>query len=107
MTYAISFSINLSYDVDLKTLVKHISKESEMNLSISNFQRQDVLGGVFYYGVSNGTAVAAFNHPTKNHTVGISYPGVNNVTNTSPGIWAVVVTSGYPADLLNFYYNVE
>ena len=105
--YSNSFTINLSIDVDLKTLLKHISKQCEMNLSISNFQRQEVSGGVFYYGASNGTVVAAFNHPTKTHTVGASYSGVDNVSTANPGIWAVSFTNGIPANLLNVYYKVE
>ena len=101
-----SFTINLSINVDLKTLVKHISEKIGQNLSESNFSRLGVFGGVFIVDDKNGKVVAAYNHPTKNHSVHIDGQLIKNVSNAGPGIWAVVFTTG-PANLFKIYFTSD
>ena len=101
------FSINLSPNIDLKTLVKHISKQIGQNFPVNNFIRQELGGGVFYHAIINGAVIAAYNHPTKNHTVTIAGPFGTNRSTASAGIWAVVYTSGFSPDLLKVYYRVD
>ena len=100
------FSINLSPNIDLKTLVKHISKQIGQNFPVSNFIRQELGGGVFYHAVVNGAVIAAYNHPTKNHSVTTAGPFGTNSSTANAGIWGVVYTSGFSPDLLKVYYKV-
>ena len=99
------FSVKLGINVDIQTLVNAISNHIGESLPASNFRRSVLSGGVVVSAYTNGMVVAAFNHPTKNHsTIIVNNTSGRLISGANAGDWSVICYSGSP-DLLKVYYG--
>ena len=91
-----SFSLNLSENVDLNTLVRRIGNVIGKSLNTSNFSRQKVGGGVFVSTIRGNEIVAAFYHGSKYHSAfadGGVFGGGSVRSSCAARKWAVATTS--------------
>ena len=101
-----AFEVHLSVNVNIKELVKHISKQIGQNLSYNYFKRHELNGGVAYTAYINGMMIAAYNHPTKRHTIYITTENQLSSYSSDAGKWAVSCVNGVPSEF-KIYYRLE